>query len=81
MPEMDGLECPDELMQIVPRARVLMVSALPDHATALSALKKGTRLFAPALHRGRIADGAARGASMSTLTAADLQESTDAAQS
>jgi two-component system chemotaxis response regulator CheY len=45
MPEMDGLECLDRLMQIVPRARVLMVSALSDKATALSALKKGARGF------------------------------------
>jgi two-component system chemotaxis response regulator CheY len=45
MPEMDGLECLDELMKIVPRARVLMVSALSDKATALAALKKGARGF------------------------------------
>jgi len=45
MPEMDGLECLDQLMQIVPRARVLMVSALSDNATALAALKKGARGF------------------------------------
>jgi len=45
MPEMDGLQCLEELVKIVPRARILMVSALSDKATALTALKKGARGF------------------------------------
>ena len=45
MPGMDGLQCLEELLKIVPRARVLMVSALSDKATALTALKKGARGF------------------------------------
>ncbi len=45
MPGMDGLDCLDELMRIVPRARVLMVSALTDKATTLTALKRGARGF------------------------------------
>ena len=45
MPGMDGLQCLEELQHIVPRARVLMVSALSDKATALTALKKGARGF------------------------------------
>jgi len=45
MPGMDGLQCLQQLQQIVPRARVLMVSALSDKATALSALKMGARGF------------------------------------
>jgi len=45
MPGMDGLQCLEELLKIVPRTRVLMVSALSDKATALAALKKGARGF------------------------------------
>lgn len=45
MPGMDGLQCLEQLLQIAPRAKVLMVSALADKATALSALKKGARGF------------------------------------
>jgi len=45
MPEMDGLQCLDQLTQIVPGARILMVSALSDKATAITALKKGAHGF------------------------------------
>lgn len=45
MPNMDGIECVEHLMQIDPDISVLVVSALSDKATAISALKKGARGF------------------------------------
>lgn len=45
MPEMDGLQCLEELLKIKPDIRVMVVSALKDEATALEALKKGARSF------------------------------------
>lgn len=45
MPNMDGIECVEHLMRIDPAISVLVVSALSDKATAISALKKGARGF------------------------------------
>lgn len=45
MPEMDGLQCLEELLKIDPNVKVMVVSALKDEATALEALKKGARSF------------------------------------
>jgi len=41
MPEMDGLQCLEELLKIKPDVKVMVVSALKDESTALEALKKG----------------------------------------
>ncbi len=45
MPNMDGIECVEKMMHIDPAISVLVVSALSDKATAISALKKGARGF------------------------------------
>ena len=45
MPEMDGLACIDEIIQINSQANILVVSALSDKATGLSAITKGARGF------------------------------------
>jgi two-component system chemotaxis response regulator CheY len=45
MPEMDGIDCVEELVRIKPDIRVLVVSALSDKATALEAIKRGANGF------------------------------------
>lgn len=45
MPVMDGAQCLAELRQTLPDARVLVVSALSDRATALHALTRGAHGF------------------------------------
>lgn len=45
MPEMDGLTCLDEIMKINNKAKVIVITALSDQATALQALKKGAKAF------------------------------------
>ena len=45
MPEMDGIECVEKLVQLNPAVRILVVSALADKATAIEALKKGANGF------------------------------------
>lgn len=45
MPEMDGIACIESLMESHPKINILVVSALSDKATAISALKKGARGF------------------------------------
>jgi len=45
MPEMDGIECIDELMKIKPNMIILVVSALSDKGTAIQALQKGAQGF------------------------------------
>lgn len=45
MPNMDGIECVEKMMGIDPAISVLVVSALSDKATAITALKKGARGF------------------------------------
>lgn len=45
MPEMDGLQCTERLMQLDPAVGILVISALSDKATAIKALKKGARGF------------------------------------
>ena len=45
MPGMDGLTCLDELIKINPEARVLIISALRDKATAIDAIKRGASGF------------------------------------
>ncbi|WP_085314359.1 response regulator transcription factor [Derxia lacustris] len=45
MPEMDGIECVERLVEMLPEVKVLVVSALSDKATALQALKRGAQGF------------------------------------
>lgn len=45
MPEMDGIECVGELVHAFPRIRILVVSALSDKSTALTAMKRGAHGF------------------------------------
>lgn len=45
MPRMDGPACLDALRVILPQARILVVSALGDRATALQALTRGAHGF------------------------------------
>lgn len=45
MPEMDGIECVEKLVNLDPRVKILVVSALADKATAIEALKKGANGF------------------------------------
>lgn len=45
MPEMDGVECIQKLMQMTPGINILVVSALTDKATAIAALRLGARGF------------------------------------
>lgn len=45
MPEMDGVECTEALIDMNPDTSILVISALSDKATAISALKKGAQGF------------------------------------
>ncbi len=45
MPEMDGIECVENLVKIKPDVLILVISALSDKATAIEALKKGANGF------------------------------------
>jgi two-component system chemotaxis response regulator CheY len=45
MPVMDGPACLEALRGVLPQARVLVVSALSDRATALKAMTKGAHGF------------------------------------
>ena len=45
MPEMDGIECVEKLIQINPEVQILVISALADKSTALEAIKKGANGF------------------------------------
>ncbi|MES2673210.1 MAG: response regulator [Pseudomonadota bacterium] len=45
MPEMDGIACIQQLVAIDSDVRILVISALSDKATGISALKKGARGF------------------------------------
>lgn len=45
MPEMDGEACIAELARLLPKARILVVSALSDKATALRAIRRGAHGF------------------------------------
>ncbi|HME41206.1 MAG TPA: response regulator [Steroidobacteraceae bacterium] len=45
MPEMDGVECVQELVAIDPDVLILVVSALADKATAVDAIEKGANGF------------------------------------
>jgi two-component system chemotaxis response regulator CheY len=45
MPEMDGIECITALLKFDPKINILVVSALSDKSTAITALKLGARGF------------------------------------
>ena len=45
MPEMDGVQCITELLRMLPKINILVVSALSDKTTAIAALKMGARGF------------------------------------
>jgi len=45
MPEMDGGECVEQLMQRDPDILILVISALADKVTAIDAIEKGARGF------------------------------------
>lgn len=45
MPEMDGIECIQEMLKMLPRTNILVVSALSDKSTAIQALRLGARGF------------------------------------
>jgi two-component system chemotaxis response regulator CheY len=45
MPQMDGIECISQLVQLKPSVRILVISALADKATAVEAMEKGANGF------------------------------------
>jgi two-component system chemotaxis response regulator CheY len=45
MPEMDGIECVEELVKINPDVLILVISALADKATAVEAIERGANGF------------------------------------
>lgn len=45
MPEMDGNECVEQLVQRDPEIRILVISALADKTTAIDALERGASGF------------------------------------
>ena len=45
MPEMDGVDCISELLRLLPRTSILVVSALADKSTAIQAQRLGARGF------------------------------------
>lgn len=45
MPEMDGIDCVEQLVGIKPEVLILIVSALADKATAIEAIKRGANGF------------------------------------
>ena len=45
MPEMNGLECMQEMLKIKDDVKVIIVTALNDKATALEALSQGAHSF------------------------------------
>ena len=45
MPEMDGIECVQQLVAINSKVLILVVSALADKATAVEAIEKGANGF------------------------------------
>ena len=45
MPQMDGINCIEKLVEINPEVSILVVSALSDEATGIEALEKGASGF------------------------------------
>jgi len=45
MPQMDGVECIEKIVQLKPAVRILVISALNDKATAIDAMERGANGF------------------------------------
>jgi len=45
LPEMDGIQCVEKLVELKPEILILVVSALADKATAVEAIEKGANGF------------------------------------
>ena len=45
MPQMDGIKCITEMMELNPELKILVISALSDNATCINALKLGAQGF------------------------------------
>ncbi len=45
MPQMDGIECIENIVKLKPAIRILVISALADKATAVEAMEKGANGF------------------------------------
>jgi two-component system, chemotaxis family, chemotaxis protein CheY len=45
MPQMDGIQCIQRLVELKPEVRILGISALADKATAVDAMEKGANGF------------------------------------
>ncbi len=45
MPQMDGVECISKMIEIDPKVKILVVSALSDYVTCLESLKRGASGF------------------------------------
>jgi two-component system chemotaxis response regulator CheY len=45
MPEMDGIQCVEQLVKINPDVLILVISALADKATAVEAIERGANGF------------------------------------
>jgi two-component system chemotaxis response regulator CheY len=45
MPQMDGIECIENIVKLKPAVRILVISALADKATAVEAMEKGANGF------------------------------------
>ena len=45
MPEMDGLDCLDRIMEVNPNTKVMIITALADKLTGLQAIDKGATGF------------------------------------
>jgi len=45
MPQMDGIECVERLVEMKPDVLILIISALADKATAVEAMEKGANGF------------------------------------
>jgi two-component system chemotaxis response regulator CheY len=45
MPQMDAIECIENIVKIKPAVRILVISALADYATAVDAMEKGANGF------------------------------------
>ena len=45
MPQMDGIECIENIVKMKPAVRILVISALADKATAVEAMEKGANGF------------------------------------
>jgi two-component system chemotaxis response regulator CheY len=45
MPQMDGIECIENIVRLKPAVRILVISALADKATAVEAMEKGANGF------------------------------------